>query len=361
MKPTALFCISSLGLGHATRTLALVNSYIDTHSIHILCTGKALVYLKTALDGKEVTFYDIPDYPPLERGKNIAFYWYLITDSLATTRIIRQEHRFVEKLCGELKPQFIISDGRYGAYVKGIPSCIISHQISFVMPKGFGFFQKIADYFNYKTFKKFDHVFIPDYKDDAAALAGTLSHNSMLEKLPHTFVGILSSIQKKNTIKDIDYLFVLSGYLEEHKEEFIKILIEGAKQLAGKKVFVLGEPQGREVTTIPQHSIEIIPSVSGEQRADLFNRAKYVISRSGYTTIMDLVELETPAYLIPTPGQTEQEYLAVYLGSKQYFLTSSKAVNFSRLLTAQSNFLYKPLWKTKDSLITIHNVLSKLL
>jgi len=38
--------------------------------------------------------------------------------------------------------------------------------------------------------------------------------------------------------------------------------------------------------------------------------SKIIISRSGYTTIMDLEKLSAKAFFIPTPGQNEQEYLA---------------------------------------------------
>lgn len=359
MKKTALFCISSLGLGHATRTLAVIESYTDTHSVYIVCAGKALAYLKQALWGKEVTFYDVQDYPPLERGKGLAFYGYLVVDSLNTVLIIRKEKKFVEKLCKDIKPEFIFSDGRYGAHVKGIPSFILSHQISFVMPRGFEIFQLFADHFNYNTFKKFNHVFIPDYERDSDSLGGVLSHSKILKKLSHSFIGILSSIEKRNTAKNVDFLFAVSGYLEEHKESFIQSLVEGAKKLPGRKILVLGEPGKSQSVTIPEHNIEIIPSISGEARTDLYNRANFVISRSGYTTIMDLAELDISGYFIPTPGQTEQEYLARYLGNKKHFLVSDKTIDFTKLQLRDGIVPYKPLWKTKDSVLKIKDEISK--
>ena len=44
--------------------------------------------------------------------------------------------------------------------------------------------------------------------------------------------------------------------------------------------------------------------------------AEYVISRSGYSTVMDIMALQKKSILIPTPGQTEQEYLGNYLMEK---------------------------------------------
>ena len=50
-----------------------------------------------------------------------------------------------------------------------------------------------------------------------------------------------------------------------------------------------------------------------------------IISRSGYTTIMELISMNCAALLIPTPGQTEQEYLAEYLSEKGWFHTISQS------------------------------------
>ena len=47
--------------------------------------------------------------------------------------------------------------------------------------------------------------------------------------------------------------------------------------------------------------------------------ARIIISRAGYSTIMDLVKLQKSALLVPTPGQTEQEYLAAFLKERSFF------------------------------------------
>ena len=56
-----------------------------------------------------------------------------------------------------------------------------------------------------------------------------------------------------------------------------------------------------------------------EEREDILNRSKLVISRSGYSTILDLAVIGAKALMTPTPGQTEQEYLAKYHNSKNTF------------------------------------------
>jgi UDP-N-acetylglucosamine:LPS N-acetylglucosamine transferase len=44
-----------------------------------------------------------------------------------------------------------------------------------------------------------------------------------------------------------------------------------------------------------------------------FAQSEIILCRSGYTTVMDLAKLEKKAFFIPTPGQYEQEYLAIKL------------------------------------------------
>lgn len=361
MKPTALFCISSLGLGHATRTLPIIRSYLSSHEIHIASHGNALDYLKKDLASLGVSFHEMKDYPPLERGKGWKSYFYMVVDSLSTVFIIRREHSFIQSLAEKIRPEFIVSDGRYGSYVDSVPSFIISHQISFVMPRGFGIFQGFADHFNYKAFKNFDSLLIPDYDDPEQNLSGKLSRHKMLEKLNHRHVGILSNIKVTKVKQDIDFLFTISGYLMDDKESFISKLLEQARILPGKKVFVLGNAKDDSRKVLDGGDIEIYGSAFGELRQNLFNRAKCIVSRSGYTTIMDLVESGKISFLIPTPGQTEQEYLAKHLSNR--FLTGSSqsfdlgVVDFH---AAGKNVAPAP-WKTDQSVKIVRETISKCL
>ena len=73
------------------------------------------------------------------------------------------------------------------------------------------------------------------------------------------------------------------------------------------------------------------------------------IGRSGYSTVMDLARLGKPALLIPTPGQTEQEYLAnkflrenVFYCQKQSELNLEEGVREAKKRTGlQSNYFDK--------------------
>jgi hypothetical protein len=302
----------------------------------------------------------LKDYPSLERGSGPSFFFYLVADIFTTCRLIFQEQRFIRNR--ENRFDCIISDGRYGIRSPSIPSFIISHQISFVMPRGLGLFRVLVDRGNRFFLGRFDKVLIPDFPKESESLSGTLSHNRVTQQLPHQWVGILSSYTREKGTEEIDFLFIISGYLQEHRETFTGKLIEQARKLPGVKVFVLGDTSTRNLTRLPQDNITIYPSVTGTLRTTLFNQARLIVSRSGYTTVMDLAELEKPGILIATPHQTEQEYLADFLGGHGWYVTSRKQeqVHLPAMIgNVQNTNPFKPPWKTRQSLEIIHNEVNR--
>jgi len=314
----ALFAISSLGLGHATRTLAILRHFLPRYEITVLSYGKALAFLRQELLDENVTFLEVEDYPNLERGEGVSFYYYLLTDLIRTNVRIHREHIVTAEREGEY--DFIFSDGRYGVYSQTVPSFLLSHQISFMPPRGLAVFKFLADFANGHYFKHFSTVFIPDYEPYQNSLAGNLSHPSWIGRFSHEYIGVVSSYEAMDIEEDIDYLFVISGYLEATKESFVARLLAQAKTLPGKKVFILGDPTRTEITHMQEENITLYPSATQQLRTTLFSRAKVVVSRTGYTTIMDLVECDKRAILFPTPRSTEQEYLAAFHQHRGYFV-----------------------------------------
>lgn len=361
----ALFAVSSLGLGHATRTLAVIREYLRRgYTITLDSTGNALAFLRLELDGEAaVEFRDMPDYPPLERGTGWRLYWYLLIDLLSSSRLIRREHRELQAIAADY--DFIFSDGKYGYYSPWTPSFILSHQIAFVPPKGLSETARLSEGLNVRALGKFDMVFIPDYFEPDQNLAGNLAHSPALYRCPHRYIGILSSYQHLDMEMDIDYLFVISGYLLEHKASFVRDLLEQALTLSGRKVFVLGNASGDEAEyqRYRRDDLEVYSVASGELRQQLFSRARVIVSRSGYTTVMDLVEHGKRALLIPTPNQTEQEYLADWLGDRNWFTvrTQQERLELAPALEAcTETCLFTPPWATEESLQRISDCIAQM-
>ena len=77
-----------------------------------------------------------------------------------------------------------------------------------------------------------------------------------------------------------------------------------------------------------KNNLKIVSHLSAKELNKAILQSRIIISRSGYSTIMDLHKLGKNAILIPTPGQTEQEYLANYLAKKGEYKTQNQS-NFN--------------------------------
>lgn len=365
MTKKALFAISSLWLWHATRTLPIIKFFLEKwYKIDIICFWNALNFLKNELE-KNVTFYEYEDYPALERWDWLRFYYYLVYDILKTHFLIKKEQDFVENLQEKNNYDFIFSDWKYWSYSKKTKSFILSHQLSFEIPKAFWFSQSFMDSYNKKVFKNFDCLFIPDFEEKEKNLAWKLSHPKWLKNLNHKYIWILSSLENNNFLKKkeekIDFLFTISWYLTEHKDSFVKKLIEESKNLPWKKIFILWETSKNYHKIDEENNIEIFSFLAWEERKKLFENAEVIISRAGYTTIMDLVELEKKAILFPTPNQTEQEYLSKYLWEKKYFVNAKENENLSDLVKKLDKInIFKTEEKTKNALEKIYKKINNL-
>lgn len=170
------------------------------------------------------------------------------------------------------------------------------------MPPFLKWIEGVINYFNHRQIKKFDACWIPDWPD--SRLTGKLTQPTTL---PVRFIGPLSrmSHDQKQVAPDYDVIALLSGP-EPQRSVFEKILVDQLNRGGFRYKLVRGLPQQPEQNELP-NSFNHLP---GESLAELLNRAKVVVARSGYSTVMDLAALGTKAIFVPTPGQTEQEYLA---------------------------------------------------
>ena len=68
-------------------------------------------------------------------------------------------------------------------------------------------------------------------------------------------------------------------------------------------------------------SATFITAPSNETMRSIIAASSLVIARAGYTSVMELFMMGRGAVIIPTPGQTEQEYLGKHLDGKYGFIT----------------------------------------
>lgn len=232
-------------------------------------------------------------------------------------RTIRYENDWLKKVVAEQKIDAVISDNRYGLYHPDIPCVMMTHQVLAKTSMG-----PVADHLlskiHYKHIRKYQECWVIDV-EGKPNLSGTLAHP---DRMPENakFIGLLSQIADEDVsnLSEEHLLILLSGP-EPQRSILSDILWQQACDLDQKVVFVEGSDNVTVRTDIPSH-ISYHKQITKETLLPLMKAASIVVCRSGYSTLMDLVALDKKGILIPTPGQTEQEYLGKYLHQEGVFL-----------------------------------------
>lgn len=300
---TILVAPLNWGLGHATRCIPIIRALLkENFKVIIASDGEALLYLKKEFP--ELSFISLPSYDVSYPKTGILFKWKMIFSLFKFRKAIRAERKCIKDYIKRNKINGIISDNRLGIRNNQIPSVYLTHQL--YVPTGFtsGLSSKLHRHF----IKKFDECWIPDDSDAENNLSGKLSHPKSRIKIPLRFTGPLTRIKKTEVFEDIEMLAVLSGPEPQRSILEKKLITEFQK---GKKdiILVRGKME-KEQISIKKGNLIIFNYMLEKELEDYLNRAKIVISRSGYSSIMDLAVLEKKVFFIPTPGQYEQLYLA---------------------------------------------------
>ena len=255
----------------------------------------------------------------------------------------------------------VISDNRYGLYHPAIPSIFITHQL--LIKTGFGkFADGLLQQFNYDFINRFTECWIPDEEGDSN-LGGDLSHPDEKPEIPLKYLGPLSRFNNlpAESVEETHLLLLISGP-EPQRSILEQLLIEQLSDYNDKVVFVRGLPGNTDQLETGDH-IEVYDHLPAKELKQKFEQAHLVISRCGYSTVMDLAAMKKKCILIPTPGQTEQEYLATYLMQHNFALCIdqdkfklTQALN----LAASYNYSFPNLDSSNQLTNAIQNLLSSL-
>ena len=337
-----LFGVFDWGLGHATRDIPLISAMVGRNEVHILSTGNALQILRNHF-GERCTYHDVPSiFPPYTKTR-----FFKLKFSLSVPRMARTLAKARRKSKKIIDTGFdrVISDCRYDVYDRPDNSYLINHQLRFKTPVGVQwFFEKWLA----RRMRRYACVLVPDFENPN--LTGVLSHG--LRYLPKDrirYIGILSHLRKLDLPQNIDYLISLSGP-EPQRTVLEKRVLAQVGRLKGKVIIAGGKPGG--VSEDLGENVQHFAFLNAQQQQDAMNQAKFIVTRSGYTTMMELVELEkTQVLLLPTPGQTEQEYLGDYCERHKYFHHISQfRLQLARDARIQESFIgFAAPWKTAES------------
>ena len=286
------------GFGHTSRCVPLIRT-LSANCNEIIFAGNAtqINFINTEFPLIKTELID---------GYNIylssqeSTYKQVIKQSLKIVKTVKKETTWVKKYVSTNNIDLIISDNRYGFRHPDIQSVFIGHQLNLNLPK----FKKIVNQQLANQINLFNECWIPD--NEELNLSGSLS-KSILIKIARNYIGLLSRFKIKTEVIKYDYLFIVSGPSPENNIFLNKI--EQKIQKSNLKIAI----------------VSVIKSVNSNTNADYFclpstkllnnliNQSECVVSKSGYTTIMEMVALNKKAILIPTKGQFEQEYLAKHI------------------------------------------------
>lgn len=288
------------GLGHATRCIPIIRELELLGATPILGgSGNSLQLLQQEF--RTLESIELPDYQvSYPQGKNMAGHF--IFEAPRLLRRIGLENQVLQSKIKEHQLDAVISDSRFGLWTNQVPTAFVSHQLWIRSP----FLQGLVRYLNKQYIQRFGACWIPDFAENNN-LAGALSHPS-LEKPVCTYVGPLSRFKSGiATETQWDHIAIVSGP-EPQRGKLEKLLNEQLSVLEGKHLMVCGIPGKRVERQVG--NLKVVNHLTAVELEAAINQAAHVICRSGYSSLMDLAVLGKPALLIPTPGQTEQEYLA---------------------------------------------------
>lgn len=306
------------GLGHASRCVPLVRRLTaEGHEVILGGDGESLTLLRRHFPNLRYV-YLAPLHLRYSKGKRQVWAMLRALPQLLSWAI--KDHAILKAVLREEHIDRVISDNRFGLYHPETECIYITHQLHIMLPSGWRWAEGIATRLHARVYAHYNKVWVPDYEESDKSLAGELSHpKSEINHYQHTieYIGPLSRFAERGLSSEsgrmkYEVVAVLSG-LEPHRTLLEQ---EIASCYAGKEeqVLIVQGLMHKPNTRIKRENITIVPSMTDTELADALTGAGHILARSGYSTIMDLEVLGMlqKAELIPTPGQPEQEYLAIW-------------------------------------------------
>ncbi len=329
------------GLGHTTRCISILKLLIDNgNSVTVACNNRQKAIL--IQEFTEIDFLYLEGYNVSYSNDKFLLPFKLIGQLPKINKRIYQEHKWLNKIIKEHKFEVVISDNRYGLYTQLIPSIFITHQLTIKAP--FYWLEYLLQKINYSYINRFSQCWVPDYAENQN-IAGLLSHPNKLPSIPVHYIGPLSRFKSKvYTSKSYQYTycFILSGP-EPQRTIFEQIITSQIHLISSKCLLVRGIPENK-ITPInlDSHFVTCFNHLKGNELEEAILNSEYIITRSGYTSAMELMSLQKKTILIPTPGQTEQEYIGEKLMAQKWALcVQQKDFNIGEAVKDALNFDYQ--------------------
>jgi len=309
MARRILFAVHDWGLGHATRSLVLIRALVQRgDAVTILMAESPGLSLLRAELGDGCEYYPYEDIPkPFSRYPAI-FYFRM---SCAVPQIwlrFSLEQRLTERLVRERRIDYVVSDSRLGVWSRDAPSYCLFHSLRQIIPGRPARLERTVERAQRYALRGYRAILVPD-AEGSDGLAGDLAHDLDLDwngKI--LYLGPLSELEANGAAEDIDYFFSISG-VEPHHTMLAERVLAALPSLRGRSIVALGRPRAAgDVQRIGNATI--CGYLDRRAQGEMLARSRVIVGRSGYTTLMEAAGFGKRALFVPTPGQSEQEYLA---------------------------------------------------
>lgn len=321
------------GIGHATRMVPLIRALLSMDIDVLLASdGSALAVLQQEFP--KLPYQELPSYN-IRYAAHQHFTQTILLQLPKIRKAAKAEHRKLKRMVKEFQIDAVISDSRIGLHHPEIPCVFVAHQLFIKMSKGKKWLEPLLKRLNLQLIENFNQCWIPDF-EHAPNLSGELSHRVSLSKEQFAFIGPLSRLTRVEATEKTDLLVLLSGP-EPQRTLLEKKVIKELAGFNGTVIFARGITDSKENRKISKVDIEktmdtkkvrLHNYLNATEVAQAIAASEFILCRSGYSTLMDLDKTiagtNKKVILVPTPGQTEQEYLASYFQEQGFAFTISQ-------------------------------------
>ena len=330
------------GLGHATRCIPIIKQLLQQQCI-VTIAATGIIRDTLMAEFPLLTYTAIPNYNIKYGYTSLATTIKYLTQLPKIKRTIQEEHLWLQQQQQLHNYEIIISDNRFGLYHPTATTIFITHQLQPLSPLG-KLGNMLLQAINYYYINKYNQCWV---YDSAApqALAGKLSNPTKLPKVPISYLGNSTRLQLLPNANLVYKAAIILSGPEPQRTILERIILTQlsssapAEQYPKKIILVRGLPSTSQPITNYNPNITIINYANSLQLNTIIASSQYIICRSGYTSVMDYLLLHKQCIFIPTPAQSEQQYLATYCAKKQWAICYKQDnFNLTAALTKASNF-----------------------
>ena len=311
------------GLGHATRCVPVIREFLNQGAEVELAVVRAnaglLRGIFPGLRQRLAPSYNIV-YP--KHGYNMGLW--LVKNGAHLRSVMNYEHRFAEEMVERYHYDVLVSDNRFGFYSRNAKSIYMTHQCRIAFPRVLSAFEPLGMLWHASVMKHFEEVWVPDLPK-FPGYAGAMSHVRKCP-VPMKYVGALSRFSEtsaaplenglESSLGTYRFVAIVSG-VEPARTRFENLLRKTLTKIPGRHAIILGKPSaGVERST--EGNLDLFTHLPDAAFAKVVRSAQWVVSRGGYSTVMDMAVLGAKCVFVPTPGQYEQVILARDLAREGY-------------------------------------------